>query len=104
MTTTTRYFIAVPADDQGTMIAAIGLRADDAIAAAVRDTGGEADQWIAQECTKALYDHVDTEGFGGFSWGKNADGLQDLESDGFDEDGYPEGSSGYRSAERGQFL
>lgn len=96
MTTSTKYFIAVAADVTAQItIDGLGHTADQAIKDAVdnaglpsndrsgsnlRDVYGDLLEayYVAQECTKALYDLVIEVGGARLSWEQNAAGLQDV--------------------------
>lgn len=107
MTTSTKYFIAVSSDVTAQItIDGLGHTADQAIQDAVenaqlpsnvRENSTIRDQYgdiietifVAQECTKELYDLVDRVGGAGLSWEENEDGLQDIAADD-DEDAVAE--------------
>lgn len=96
--TAVRYFIAVNADTRNQVtIDGIGHSEAASIADAVlnsgvgqnyiferdrtaRDEDGDLIEvhFVAEECTKALYDLVEENGGARLSWGRNADGLQDI--------------------------
>jgi hypothetical protein len=80
-TNDTRYFIAVAANEADRLtIDVIGHMVDEAIQDAHAGIGsGMTDHgFVAQECTKALYDYVVRNGGAGLSWEKNTEGLQDV--------------------------
>jgi hypothetical protein len=98
---TIRHFIAVNADTTNQLtIDGIGNTADEAIADAmrgiglpsnsrteefktVRDADGDIIEvmFVAQECTKELYDLVEVKGGAGLRWTRNDQSLQDVAND-----------------------
>lgn len=77
---TQTHFIAVAADPAAQLtIDGIGHTAEEAIAAAAEASGADADSFVAQPCTFALYEavrHIGTPR----GWTQNHAGLQDLEA------------------------